>query len=228
VSRERARELARRALERGDATGWFEELYAEARSEADISWADLVPNPSLVAWLDSRERLSARGEAARLSGRALKVGAGLGDDAEELARRGLDVTAFDVAPTAVEWARRRFPDSAVDYVVADVLAPPAEWRGGFDFVLEAYTLQVLPPAARPVAARAIAETLAPGGTLLVIARGRDAGEDEGAMPWPLTPEEVRGLFSSLTLVAFDDFVDDEDPPVRRLRAEYAAPANFGH
>ncbi len=113
MSRERARELARRALARGDATGWFEELYAEARSEADISWADLVPNPSLVEWLDAHP----------VSGRALKVGAGLGDDAEELARRGLTVTAFDIAPTAVAWARRRFPDSRVDYVVADVLAP---------------------------------------------------------------------------------------------------------
>jgi 2-polyprenyl-3-methyl-5-hydroxy-6-metoxy-1,4-benzoquinol methylase len=77
--------------------------------------ADLVPNPSLVSWLDEHE----------LAGRALKVGAGLGDDAEELARRGLAVTAFDIAPTAVAWAKRRFPDSQVDYVVADVLAPPA-------------------------------------------------------------------------------------------------------
>jgi 2-polyprenyl-3-methyl-5-hydroxy-6-metoxy-1,4-benzoquinol methylase len=215
VSRERARELARRALARGDATGWFEELYAEARSEADISWADLVPNPSLVAWLD----------AHTVTGRALKVGAGLGDDAEELARRGLTVTAFDVAPTAVGWARRRFPDSSVDYVVADVLAPPAEWRGAFDFVLEAYTLQVLPPDQRPVAARAIAATVAPGGTLLVVARGRGEGEDEGAMPWPLTPGELRGYFAGLTLQRFEDFLDAEEPPVRRLRAEYVLPAN---
>jgi 2-polyprenyl-3-methyl-5-hydroxy-6-metoxy-1,4-benzoquinol methylase len=213
VSRARARELARRALERGDAAGWFEELYAEARSEADISWADLVPNPSLVEWLD----------AHAVTGRGLKVGAGLGDDAEEMARRGLTVTAFDVAPTAIEWARRRFPDSPVDYAVADVLSPPAPWRGAFDFVLEAYTLQVLPPEQRPAAADAIAQMVAPGGTLLVIARGRDASEDEGAMPWPLTPDELRSYFAALTLVRFDDFLDDEDPPVRRLRVEYAVP-----
>jgi ubiquinone/menaquinone biosynthesis C-methylase UbiE len=149
------------------------------------------------------------------------VGAGLGDDAEELARRGLAVTAFDVAPTAVDWARRRFADSAVDYVVADVLAPPPEWQAAFDFVLESYTLQVLPPALRPLAADAIAAMLAPGGTLLVIARGRHPHEDDGAMPWPLTPDELRGLFADLRLVRFEDFLDDEDPPVRRLRAEYA-------
>jgi SAM-dependent methyltransferase len=210
VDRSRARELARRSLERGDATAWFEELYAEARAEGEIPWADLIPNPSLVAWLDEHE----------ISGRALKVGAGLGDDAEELARRGLAVTAFDIAPTAVAWAKRRFPDSKVDYVVADVLAPPSQWSRAFDFVLEAYTLQVLPPEARPRAAAAITRTVRPDGTLLVIARGREPTEPEGAMPWPLTPDELRGLFATLTLVRFDDFLDDEDPPVRRLRAEY--------
>ena len=38
------------------------------------------------------------------------------------------------------------------------------------------------------------------------------------MPWPLTAREVRALFDGLELVSFEDYVDDEDPPVRRLRA----------
>jgi SAM-dependent methyltransferase len=215
AKRATARALAAAALQRGDPTGWFEELYAGAARAAEVPWADLVPNPLMVAWLE-REGVSGDGR------RALKVGAGLGDDAEELARRGFAVTAFDVAPSAVAWARRRFPDSRVDYLVADVLAPPEHWRGAFDFVLESYTLQVLPPELRPVAARAIAATLARGATLLVIARGRDEDEDRGAMPWPLTPAELRGLFTGLELVAFEDFRDDEDPPVRRLRAAYRA------
>jgi hypothetical protein len=79
-----------------------------------------VPNPSLVVWLG----------AHAVSGRSLKVGAGLGDDAEELARRGLAVTAFDVAPTAIERARRRFPESGVDYVVAD--AQPRHLGSGIE------------------------------------------------------------------------------------------------
>ena len=56
-------------------------------------------------------------------------------------------------------------------------APPPAWSEGFDLVLEAYTLQVLPADLRPVAARQIADMVAPGGTLLVIARGRGEGED---------------------------------------------------
>jgi SAM-dependent methyltransferase len=208
-----ARALAAAALQRGDPTGWFEGLYAGAGGSGDVPWADLVPNPSMVQWLD-REGVTGDGR------RALKVGAGLGDDAEELARRGYVVTAFDIAPSAVAWARKRFRASKVDYVVADALAPPAEWAGAFDLVLESYTLQVLPPELRAPAANAIAATLAPGGTLLAIARGREEDEDRGAMPWPLTPAELERVFAGLELVAFEDFLDDEDPPVRRLRAHY--------
>jgi hypothetical protein len=49
-----AREIARHYLEAGDPLGWFEELYTNARGEASIiPWADLKPNPSLIAWLDA-------------------------------------------------------------------------------------------------------------------------------------------------------------------------------
>lgn len=81
-----ARALAREYSERGDPTGWFEALYAQADGDAGvISWADLEPNPNLVEWLTRRS-------PAGTEMRALKVGCGLGDDAEELARRGFEVT----------------------------------------------------------------------------------------------------------------------------------------
>jgi hypothetical protein len=38
------------------------------------------------------------------------------------------------------------------------------------------------------------------------------------------PDELRRLFASLELERWEDFADDEDPPVRRLRATYRAPA----
>jgi hypothetical protein len=39
------------------------------------------------------------------------------------------------------------------------------------------------------------------------------------MPWPLTPDEVLGLaVEGLDIERFEDFLDDEDPPVRRLLA----------
>jgi hypothetical protein len=83
---------------------------------------------------------------------------------------------------------------------------------------------VLPPELRAPAAAAIAGFVAPAGRLLVIARGRDTADPPGEMPWPLVPDELRRLFASLAVVRWGDFADDEDPPVRRLRATYRAPA----
>lgn len=69
-------------------------------------------------------------------GWALVVGCGLGADAEYIARLGFDTVAFDVAETAIRLARERFPESTVDYVVRDLLDPPAEWLRAFDLVAE--------------------------------------------------------------------------------------------
>jgi hypothetical protein len=98
---------------------------------------------------------------------------------------------------------------------------PAEWHGAFHLVVESYTLQVLPPVLRLKAIHCVTEFLAPGGMLLLIARGRDSTESEGKMPWPLTREELTAINNSgLKEVSFEDYFDNEDPPVRRFRAVY--------
>lgn len=211
-----AREIAYRYLDAGNPLGWFEALYAQAGDDTSIiPWADLKPNPNLLDWLNQHNPSG--------SGLALKVGSGLGDDAEEMARRGFDTTAFDISESAIAQSRLRFSDSAVSYVVADLFSAPDEWRGKFNIVLESYTLQVLVPALRGDAIRCIASFVAPGGTLLVIARGREPDAPEGKMPWPLTRDEL-ALFRNhgLTEVSFEDYMDNEDPPVRRLRGTYCS------
>jgi SAM-dependent methyltransferase len=213
--RELATRLARESLARGDAKGWFEALYTAAEgNEALVPWADLAPNPNLLEWL-------ARKQAKGAAKKALVVGCGLGDDAEELARRGFDVEAFDIAPTAIAWARGRFPHSPVEYAVADLLASPPDWREAFDFVFEAYTLQVLPTELHSRALESLAGFVAPGGSLLVICRGRDEGDPTDGLRFPLIRDEFSALDASgLREVQFEDYWDDEDPPVRRFRAEY--------
>jgi SAM-dependent methyltransferase len=211
-----ARALAKQYLAKGDPFGWFDELYARAKDNPDIiPWAELRPNPHLIEWLDQANV----GGTAR---RALVIGCGFGDDAEELARRGFDTTGFDVSQTAVTACRSRFPQTAVHYAVADLFAAPSEWERAFDLVVEAYTLQVLPVALRQAALGILPGFVRPGGLLLIIARGREPADPEGDMPWPLTREELRILNSPpLAEVEFADFLDGEDPPVRRFRAIYA-------
>jgi SAM-dependent methyltransferase len=210
-----ARRLAQESLAKGDATGWFDALYTHAQGdEAQIPWADMRPNASLTAWL-------ARRAATTEKQRALVIGCGLGDDAEALAALGCRVTAFDVSASAIDWCRKRFPRTRVDYSVADVLNLPTAWHSTFDLVVEIYTLQVLPPELRQMAMAQMAQCVAPGGTLLLIARGREPTEERGTMPWPLDRDEL-AYFSQCGLEAtsFEDFFDDEDPPVRRFRVEH--------
>ncbi len=216
-NRQLARQLARESLAKGDATGWFDTLYhAAAGDESAVPWADMRPNPNLTAWLATRPPEAATGP------RVLIVGCGLGDDAEDLAARGFRVTAFDISPRAIDWCRQRFPNTAVEYCVADALALPKPWDHAFDLVVEIYTLQVLPPELRTTAIEQLAQCVAPGGSLLVVARARDLADDRGTMPWPLLREELDEFVQcGLEITSCEDFLDrSEDPPVRRFRAEY--------
>ncbi len=164
----------------------FEEMYAAAGDDlAAVPWANLKPFPLLVEWLD--------GPGRGLGGRALVIGAGFGDDAEALAARGFEVSAFDFSPTAVARARERFPESSVDYRVADLFELPAEWEGRFDLVVEIRTLQSLPIGQREAGAAAIAATVAPGGRLWLFALGRETHLPGETRPWPVTPQELAPL-----------------------------------
>src|SRR5829696_4919673 len=110
---ERTRALVAESARGGDPTAWFDRLYRAAEAgEAIVPWDRRAPHRLLVEWAQ-RHRVAEDGV------RALVVGCGLGDDPEFVAGLGLETTAFDIAPAAVEGARRRFPASAVDYVVAN-------------------------------------------------------------------------------------------------------------
>lgn len=218
AGRAEARRLAAEAVAAGEPLAWFERLYRQAAAgTSSIPWANLVPNPHMLRWA-TPQRLAGAGPR-----RALVVGCGLGDDAEALAGMGFAVTAFDIAPSAIAACRERFPATAVDYVAADLLEPPPSWSGAFDLVFEANTVQTLP--AGPLRTAAIARLptfVAPGGRLVMIARARGDTDPQGDMPWPLTESEVRASAGEdLVVESLEEFLDDEQPPVRRFLATFA-------
>jgi len=212
----RARRISKDSLARGEATAWFDQLYRAAGGDAQrVPWAEEAPNRWLLEWLDG-QALSPKGSTA------VVVGCGLGDDAEELARRGYEVTAFDISPAAVEWAQRRFPSSPVAYRVADLFELPDSMENAFDFVYESYTLQSLPIGIRDVAVSAVASLIAPGGELLAVMRGREREEQPEGPPWALSREELEGFDrAGLLRDTFDDFMDGE---IRRWRVHYRKPS----
>jgi hypothetical protein len=194
-----------------DATGWFEQLYVDAEhGEAEVPWDRGEPNPLLVRWAEKRRPAG---------GRALVIGSGLGADAEYVAGLGFETTGFDISETAIATTRRRFPDSTVTYLVADLLDLPAEWREAFDLVVESITVQSLPPRLHREAIDAVVGTVAPGGTLIVISAARAENEPVDGPPWPLTPSEIALFSDRLRTVRFEDLRDAMDPFYRRWRVE---------
>ena len=152
---------------------------------------------------------------------ALVIGCGLGDDAEELSRRGFNITAFDIAPTAIEWAKKRFNGSGVEYFVADLFDLPKQWLGAFDFVFECYTIQALPRPVRSNVIEKVASVVAPGGELLIVCRGWRDDQAEDNLPWALKKEELLQFkHLGFTETTFGEFWDQDDPERYRFRILY--------
>jgi 2-polyprenyl-3-methyl-5-hydroxy-6-metoxy-1,4-benzoquinol methylase len=118
------------------------------------------PNPQLLA------------EATGLPpGRALDVGSGEGADAIWLAQQGWQVTAVDVATTALQRAAAH-ADAAGPQIAARITWTHADLRdqapaeGAYDLVSSQF-MQLPGEARRDLFAR-LAAAVAPGGTLLVV------------------------------------------------------------
>ncbi|MBW3662075.1 MAG: class I SAM-dependent methyltransferase [Actinobacteria bacterium] len=195
------------AARRGDPA-WFERLYAEAAGDPGrIPWASLTPHPYLSNWLRTAD-----GEDRR----AVVVGCGLGDDAEALASAGFDVTAFDLSPTAIAWARTRFPVSAVDYQVADLFQLGADWAHAFDVVWEARTIQSLPPDRHADAATAIGRIVGDFGIVLVDLLVAVGAHGWQGPPWPVAPEALRGFTDAGVAETDRTELAQVDPGVREV------------
>lgn len=115
-----------------------------------------LPNPTLVA------------EAADLpAGRALDIGCGEGADAHWLAHRGWEVTAVDIAPTALERGGQLDPDVArrISWIESDITRDTLP-RGPFELVTMHFIPLLIEDADWVLSG--IAAALAAGGTLLFV------------------------------------------------------------
>lgn len=214
-ARARADRLRAKYEALGTPLDWFDALYREAEGDPGlVPWGHLEARFPLVDWLSRQEEA-----AAGLT--ALDVGTGFGDNAAALQKAGYQVTAFDLSPTVIDWARERYRDLPINWVAANLLSPPDAWQGAFDLVSETFTLQALKGKARQEAMASLARLVKPGGRLLIVARGRLDDEPIDPPPWPMTPSELDG-FAALGLreVLRETFFDKKDPPRRHFLAEF--------
>ncbi len=142
--------------------------FEAAYRESDDPWASASPRYRYQGL--KYDRLVALLPAKRFCN-ALDLGCGLGLLSQKLAGRADNVLGIDIAPAAIEHARRRA--GALDNVAfqaGDILNLPASLDGRFDLVVVADVLYYLSPmdtgVLEKVVAR-IADLLTPNGTCLL-------------------------------------------------------------
>ncbi|MGK7941586.1 MAG: methyltransferase domain-containing protein [Crocosphaera sp.] len=212
-SRQKVTELALDYEKKEDFTGWFEVIYTEALGDANkVPWAKMQPHPSLENWLKTVDITNKK---------ALVIGCGLGDDSEILAEKNAEVTAFDIAPSSIEWCRKRFENSSVNYLVADLLALDNSWKNSFDLIFESRTIQALPISIRREVIDAIATLLKPGGTLLIVTRLRETEETPKGPPWPVSQQELSQLYEyGYQEVSRTPYIYPNNPSIPQALIEY--------
>jgi SAM-dependent methyltransferase len=131
-------------------------------------------------------------------GRAAVLGCGTGTNAIYLAKKGFDVTAIDIAPTALNLAqtKARKADVKVRWLLADVLAPPADLET-FDFIFDRGCYHGVRRNNAEAYVKAVKRLSRPGTEILILAG--NANEKRHYGPPRVKEEELRADFSS----AFD-------------------------
>ncbi|HET6331231.1 MAG TPA: methyltransferase domain-containing protein [Holophagaceae bacterium] len=114
-------------------------------------------------------------------------GCGFGHDAAELARRGFAMTAFDIAPLAIEGARARHGE-AVAWRLEDWFNTG---EGAFEAVFDHTCFVAMEPTRREEYAAATFARLAPGG-LWLGAAFHDTGDRTGP-PFAIPPDAMGEL-----------------------------------
>ena len=187
---------------------WCDSIYQDAQGDyKQVFWADLEPSPYLLNWLKQNPITESK--------KAIVIGCGVGDDCEALSAFGYEVIGFDISPTAIELCKKRYPDSKVTYMVADLFDYPQKWLEAFDVVYECNTIQILPNEYRIKARNAIASLLTKNGHVLVSCRSREKNEKLDEIPLPLDKEEINSFVTveKLQEVSFLAYDDNQEPSV---------------
>jgi glutathione S-transferase len=184
------------------------------RLQARPSWRAVTPGQVRPAGVPSRERfvnaydggapppwdigkpqdeLVAVFDEIGISGSALDLGCGTGENALELARRGLDVWGLDSTPAAIAAAEKKRDARGLNakFVVGDALDLAPLGRT-FDTVLDCGLFHVIDEEERRRYLRELLHVVRPGGRHLMLGF---ATNTSGVGPRGYSAEELRGYFA---------------------------------
>jgi len=193
------------------ASEWFEDFYKQNKNtHENIPWARQDVNPLLQTYLDVKKDHK---------GKALVIGCGLGDDAFALINAGYNTLAIDISQTALDIAQKRFEGAGINFEKQDIFDMPTKYFEHFDFVFEALTIQSLPREFRSKMIKAVADSVAKEGEILVVAHKKQLGD--GGPPWPLTQVEIDQFKEhQLKEVSFELITEESNISNTRFRILY--------
>jgi len=131
----------------------WDEFYGERRRPAPFIVQNTMPDENLVEFIKGNDSIRT----------AVELGCGEGRNSIYMAKRGIEVTALDISPVAIENAGRIAKENGVtvDFRCQDVVK--SKMDGKFDFVYDSGMLHHLPPHKRITYVELLQAILKPGG-----------------------------------------------------------------
>jgi SAM-dependent methyltransferase len=176
----------------------MDRIYREIPPE-EIPWNTQVPPDALTRLVESGKVKPCK---------TVDLGCGAGNYSIYLASMGFDVTAIDIAPTAIKIAEENAKAKGVKcrFLAADVLSDLDKINETFDFAYEWALLHHIFPQTRDKYVQSIYEILNPGGKYLSVCFSDKDSQFEGQGKYRKTSlgtvlyfsseDELRELFSS--------------------------------
>ena len=158
--------------------------WEERYLQQDTPWDKGAAAPPLAEYLDKNT----------INGSILVPGCGRGHDARLLAEQGAEVTAMDIAPTALQAAKKLNKRANIDFQLSDFLNPEPHFKGQFDWVFEHTCFCAIPPEMRATYVQSAHQVLKSGGRLLGIFFIIVDNPDSSSPPFPVTPSELNTFF----------------------------------
>ena len=164
-------------------TNWWEDLY-RTRDVTELPWYTPALDVDLGAALARH---------AKAGIRVLDLGTGPGTQAIALAKRGYDVVATDIAPSAVRKAAHTASREGVriDFRVDNILDSHLE-DGLVDAIVDRGVFHVMPPESRPRYVARVARILRQRGYLFL--KAFSDREPRTGGPYHFSPDELRACF----------------------------------
>jgi methyl halide transferase len=159
----------------------------------DTPWEKGAAAPPLVEWLQIR---------GSFHGAVLVPGCGMGNDVRVItdASSDAEVLGLDIAPSALEHARRVRPAGNETYRLGNLLDLPADLANRFDWVFEHTCFCAIHPERRADYVQGVTRALCDKGRLLAVffLNPWDPGEapEQGGPPFGTTREELDELFAT--------------------------------